>query len=72
MQVNTEGSSRTRMEVEMAKNWPEPTEDEPTMEEIEEWVFDISMPRATDGCEIEPDGVCEHGHPSWMLKLGLI
>ena len=23
-------------------------------------------------CWTEPDGTCEHGHPSWLLKLGLI
>jgi len=26
----------------------------------------------TDGCYAEADGVCEHGHPSWILYLGLI
>ena len=30
------------------------------------------LAEATDGCVIEPDGVCEHGHPSWLLELGLI
>jgi len=28
--------------------------------------------RATDGCKIEPDGVCIHGHPSWLLAMGVI
>ena len=23
-------------------------------------------------CWTDPDGVCPHGHPSWLLKLGLI
>jgi hypothetical protein len=23
-------------------------------------------------CWTEPDGICSHGHPSWLLKLGLI
>jgi hypothetical protein len=27
---------------------------------------------ATDGCVIEPDGICPHGHQSWLLELGLI
>ena len=27
---------------------------------------------ATDGCRVEPDGVGEHNHPSWLLRLGLI
>lgn len=26
----------------------------------------------TDGCHAEPDGHCEHGHPSWWLELGII
>ena len=24
------------------------------------------------GCEVEPDGHCEHGHPSVLLVMGLI
>lgn len=27
---------------------------------------------ATDGCWVEPDGTCQHGHPSWLRKLGLL
>ena len=27
---------------------------------------------ATDGCRVEPDGICEHGQPSWLLHLGSI
>ena len=49
-----------------------PTTDPPTMEELEDWLFDIENPRATDGCEIEPDGTCYHGHRSWLLVMGLI
>ena len=26
----------------------------------------------TEGCEVEPDGRCEHGCPSVLLALGLI
>jgi hypothetical protein len=26
----------------------------------------------TDGCIAEPDGVCEHGHPSWLVVLHYI
>jgi len=25
-----------------------------------------------DGCEVEPDGTCEHGHPAVTLALGVI
>ena len=26
----------------------------------------------SEGCEVEPDGVCEHGFPSVLLDLGVI
>jgi len=38
---------------------------------LERWVFE-GVARATDGCEVEPDGTCEHGHGSWLLLLGFI
>ena len=44
----------------------------PSMDELEDIVFDRIMPYATDGCDVEPDGHCGHGHQSWLLKLGLI
>lgn len=53
------------------KVWPEPTEPEPEMDEIQEWM-DESGCEATDGCWVEPDGVCEHGYPSWLLYFNLI
>lgn len=52
-------------------NWPEPTEDEPTIEQLTEWSLGGGC-QATDGCWIEPDGVCMHGYPSWLLYKGLI
>ena len=24
------------------------------------------------GCEVEPDGHCPHGKPSWLIELGII
>jgi hypothetical protein len=45
--------------------------EKPTMEQLEEWVYD-SVAEATDGCIVEPDGRCEHGHASWLLAYGLI
>jgi hypothetical protein len=48
-------------------------DEQPDEDELMGWVLDQEHPRATDGCEpIEPDGWCEHGHQSWMLRLGLI
>jgi len=55
----------------MNKPWPAPTEPEPSDDEIEDMVMDGDC-TATDGCPIEPDGICEHGHPSWLLYYGLI
>ena len=46
-------------------------QDEPSIDQIEEWTFD-GVAEATDSCRIEPDGVCEHGHKSWLLILGFL
>jgi hypothetical protein len=43
----------------------------PTMKQIEAWVLD-SVCEATDGCQVEPDGHCPDGHPSWLLVFGLV
>ena len=51
---------------------PEPQEDHPGEVQIIAILSDAAPCMATDGCEIEPDGVCTHGHPSWLLRLGLI
>lgn len=51
--------------------WPQPTRPQPTLRTIERWAWD-GVARATDGCEVEPDGICPHGHPSWMIRLGVI
>jgi hypothetical protein len=40
---------------------------------IEEGAYDSIVPACCkEGCEVEPDGRCEHGCPSVMLKLGVI
>lgn len=52
--------------------WPEPLEDEPSPEGVRALIDDAGGCDATDGCWVEPDGTCEHGHPSWALRLGLI
>jgi hypothetical protein len=51
--------------------YPEPTVDTPSMGEAEYWVMD-GVCEATDGCTVEPDGVCPHGHPSWLIAMGVI
>ena len=52
--------------------WPEPTVEEPDLETLADWIYEGGGCEATDGCWIEEDGTCVHGHPSWLLALGLI
>lgn len=46
-------------------------EDAPSMAQLEDWMMDGAC-EATDGCIVEPDGKCCHGHQSWLVKLGII
>jgi len=44
-----------------------------TFEFLEAECQDSVMPACcTHGCEVEPDGTCEHGCPSPLLLLGFI
>ena len=54
-----------------ARKRHEPTVPEPTLEQIQAWESEGGC-EATDGCWVEPDGTCPHGHVSWMRYLGLI
>jgi hypothetical protein len=41
------------------------------IEMIHEYVFDSVIPACcTEGCEVEPDGKCCHGHPSILIVAG--
>jgi hypothetical protein len=51
--------------------YPEPTTDKPSDEELRDMLFAGTCP-ATDGCPVEPDGTCPHGHPAWPRRLSLI
>ena len=44
---------------------------EPSLAAMEHWICN-GVAKATDGCEVEIDGECSHGCPSWLLKLGYI
>jgi len=46
------------------------SETKPDIDSFEEMTD--SVVNATDGCQVEPDGRCEHGHSSWLLYWGLI
>jgi hypothetical protein len=43
----------------------------PSMTTLSKWCND-GVAKATDGCKVEPDGVCVHGKKSWLLVMGLI
>lgn len=50
--------------------YPVPTVDEPTEDELAAMMMDAADVLATDGCVVEPDGYCPHGHPSWLAAKG--
>ena len=53
------------------KDLPEPSW-APTFSDIHRWMNGSENAMALDECEVEPDGHCEHGSPSWIRHLGLI
>ena len=50
--------------------WDGKVLDVPTNAQVRDWMFD-SVCEALDGCEVEADGRCPHGAPSWLIRLGL-
>jgi len=48
-----------------------PTAPKPTMEQMEAWLID-GIGEATDGCRIENDGRCLHGHTAWLRIVGVV
>jgi hypothetical protein len=51
----------------------EPELEPPDVETLIAWEAEGGCKAACPhGCWVEPDGVCIHGHPSWLLNLGLI
>ena len=59
------------MTIQKEKRRRRATTPRPDIEQLTEWVVD-GMAEATDGCRVEPDGHCEHGHASWLLELEMI
>ena len=40
---------------------------------LDSWSEDVIVPALChDGCEVEPDGECEHGNPSILIRMGVI
>lgn len=52
--------------------WPTPTTLLPDLETLEAWLWKDGGAEATDGCWVEIDNTCPHGHPSWLLRLGMV
>lgn len=46
-------------------------EPRPSISTLQKWMSEGGC-EATDGCWVEPDGTCPHGHQSWLLVLGMI
>ena len=43
------------------------------LEQLQEWQDDGGCEAACPHqCWVEPDGTCEHGHPSWLVALGMM
>jgi len=59
------------LEEQKMNDFVEPTVDQPSLADLMEW-DERGGCEATDGCWVEPDGGCEHGHVSWLVYLGLI
>lgn len=52
--------------------YPAPTSPEPDFVALATQLVDACA-EATDGCfPLEPDGVCAHGHPTWLRCLGVV
>jgi hypothetical protein len=52
-------------------SYPKPKRKEPSMKTMHRWDR-AGKAKSTDGCTVEPDGLCCHGHPSWLLVMGII
>ena len=43
---------------------------EERQELLEEWAHDSVVPAlCSSGCMVEPDGTCQHGHPSVIMAV---
>lgn len=52
--------------------YQQPTGSRPSWDEIQAMVLDYLPVEATDGCHVESDGACCHGHVSWLVFLGIV
>ena len=60
-----------------ARPAPAPTAARPEAEKLALWARQVkagerTFSLATDGCRVTWDRRCKHGHPSWLVHLGLL
>jgi hypothetical protein len=54
-------------------SYPRPESEQPSLDELIEYAQDGGCTTSCEEeCWTETDGECEHGHPSWLLRMGLI
>lgn len=71
---------RKKIKIKMSEStitYPAPVIEAPTddelLDQLQAAVMDTEVSFETsDGCSVEPDGVCQHGHPTWLRRAGLI
>lgn len=66
-------STVTMHESVLAERWFDDTNGIYTADDMMDMALgSVPVPAACDhGCQVEPDGVCKHGHPSVLKVLGL-
>ena len=57
--------------LQVCSDTEKPTPQPPDLQTLMEWEAE-GFCEATDGCVVESDGICTHGHRSWLLEMGLI
>jgi hypothetical protein len=68
---STQGRGRRWRPSNANARWPLPTVPEPELGKLMTWLFSDEC-EATDGCVVKRDGVCAHGHPSWVVRKEMI
>lgn len=45
----------------------------PALEELASGLLGRELAECLDGCELfEPDGICQHGSPTWLIAVELV
>jgi hypothetical protein len=66
-------AERIRQRLARQEKTANPQLEPPDIETLMQWEAEGGCEAACPhGCWVEPDGVCTHGNPSWLVKLGFI